>query len=217
MVHNILSANPFDWGWYGGVLYSLHPFSTNHKLRFSLKNSGALSDTRVFGMPFLENMTLRICFIIELFLSGMQITLGQPEKESTSINKSPPPVMYSWSICTWLYGSTCLGYGCKVVCVKFLNSLHFLHLFIYSLTSHEYPGHPTSNFILFCVATTPQYIYHHVHFLSPIFFVFLGELSDPHCKSLHVLSLTYVLFLCRISPPWSNFPICFFLFSMYPT
>ena len=54
-------------------------------------------------------------------------------------------------------------------------------------------------------------VYHHVHFLSPTFFVFLGELSDPHYKSLHVLLLTYVLFLCRDIPPWNNFPICFFL------
>ena len=76
------------------------------------------------------------------------------EKESTSINKSPTPVMYAWSICTRLYDSTSLDHECKVVCVKFLNSLHFLHLFIYSSTSRKYLGHHASNFILFCVATT---------------------------------------------------------------
>ena len=60
-VCTVLSAYPFSWG--------------------------ALSDTRVSGMPFLENMTHRICFIVELFLSGTRITSGQPEKESTRINK----------------------------------------------------------------------------------------------------------------------------------
>ena len=162
-------------------------------------------------MPFLENMTLRICFIIELFLSRTRITLDQHEKESTSINKSPTPVMYAWSICTRLHSSTYLNNECKVVCVKFLNSLHFLHLFIYSLPSHEYPAHHTSNFILFvcsCYFTVDIIMY---TFLSLIFFVFLGELSDPHYKLLHVLSLTYVLFLCRVFLPWNNFPIRFFL------
>ena len=56
--------------------------------------------------------------------------------------------------------------------------------------------------------------YHHVHVLSPISFVFLMELSDPYNKSLHVLSLIFVLFLCRVFPPWKNFSICFFLLSM---
>ena len=37
--------------------------------------------------------------------------------------------------------------------------------------------------------------YHHVRFLSPCFiFVFLGELSNPHYKSLHVLPFTYIFF-----------------------
>ena len=67
-------------------------------------------------MPFLENMTLRICFIVELFSSGTQITLGQPEKESTNINKSPTLVMYACYICTRLHGSTSLDHECKVVC-----------------------------------------------------------------------------------------------------
>ena len=30
-VCTILSANPFDWGWYGGVLYGLHPIFSNYK------------------------------------------------------------------------------------------------------------------------------------------------------------------------------------------
>ena len=38
---------------------------------------GPLFDTRVFGMLLLENMTLRICFIVELVLSGTRITSGQ--------------------------------------------------------------------------------------------------------------------------------------------
>ena len=37
-------------------------------------------------------------------------------------NRSTTPVMYVWSICTWLHSSTSLGHVCKVVCVKFLNS-----------------------------------------------------------------------------------------------
>ena len=117
MVCTILFANPFDWEWYGSVF---HLIFSNHKLKSSSQNSGALSDTRVFGIPFLENMTLIICFIVERFLSDTRITSDQPEKESTSINKNPTPVMYAWSICTRLYGSTSLGYECKEVCVKFL-------------------------------------------------------------------------------------------------
>ena len=90
------------------------PYFSNHKLRYSSQNSGALTDTRVFGMPFLENRTLRICFIVELFLSGTQITSGHPEKDSTSINKSPTQVIYVWSICTRLHGSTFLGHECSL-------------------------------------------------------------------------------------------------------
>ena len=75
-------------------------------------------------MPFLENMMLRICFIVEYFLSGARITSSQPEKESSCKNKIPTPVIYELSICTRLHSSTSLGHECKVVCVKF-NSLHF--------------------------------------------------------------------------------------------
>ena len=109
------------------TVYTLF-FFFNHKLSSSSQNSGVVPDIRVFGKPFLENMTLRICFIVELFLSATRITSGQLEKESTSINKSPIPVIYAWSICTRLHGSTSLGHKCKIVCVKFLNSLHFWHL-----------------------------------------------------------------------------------------
>ena len=56
---------------YMTVSYTVYTlFFSNHKLRSSSRNSGALSDTRVFGMLFLENMTLRIGFIIALFLFG---------------------------------------------------------------------------------------------------------------------------------------------------
>ena len=137
------------------------PYFSNHNLRSSSQNFGALSDTRVFGMPFLENMTLTVCFIIELFLFGKQITSGQSEKESTSINTSPIPVMYAWYIYTRLDGSSCLGHKCKVVCVKFLNSLYFLHPFIYSSTSWEYPGHHASNFILFVWPPPHMYAFYH--------------------------------------------------------
>ena len=73
--------------------------------------------------------------------------------------------MYAWSICTQLHGSTSLGYECKVICVKFLNSLNFLHLFIYSLTSSQYPGHHASNLMLF-VKLLLHSEYHHVSFLD---------------------------------------------------
>ena len=64
----------------------------NHKLRSSSQNSGASLDTRVWGMSFLEHMTLRICFMVELFLSSTRITSGQLEKESTSFNEP----IFSW-------------------------------------------------------------------------------------------------------------------------
>ena len=179
-VCTIPSAHPFDWGSYGGVLYGLHPFFSDHKLRSSSQNFGALSDTRVFGMPFLENMTLRICFIVELFLSGARITSGQPEKESTSINKSPTSVIYAWSICTRLHGSTSLGpWMFSIFCVKFLSSSHFLHLFIYSSSSREYPGCHASNFILFCVADTPQWISSCILFITNFLRVSKGIIRSP--------------------------------------
>ena len=200
----ILPAHPFDWGWYGGVLYGLHPTFSNHELRSPSQHSGALSDTRVFGIPFLENKTLRIFLIVKFFLSGTRIIWGQSwKKVSTSINKGPTSVMYAWSICTRLYGSISLGHECKEVCVKFLNSFHFLHLFIYCMATmllilaiFVWPLQPSG--------------YHHVQLLSRIFFMFLGELSDPHYKPPHVLSLTYVLFLCKILPPRNNLPMFFF-------
>ena len=68
------------------TVYTL--FFSNHKLKSSWQKFGALSDTRVFGMPFMENMTLRICSTVEIFLSDTWITSGQSEKESTSINRS---------------------------------------------------------------------------------------------------------------------------------
>ena len=109
--------------WWCFIWFTLYFF--NRKLRSSSQYSGALLDTRVFGMLFLENMTLRICFIIELFLSGIWITSGQTVKEFTRINKSSIPVMYAWSICRRHHGSTSLGHECKVVCVKFLKFLNF--------------------------------------------------------------------------------------------
>ena len=118
--------------------------------------------------------------------------------------------MYAWSICTRLHGTTSLDHECKVFVENFLNSIHFLHLFRYSLTSCEYPGHHASNVILFCVAATPVNIIVYT-FYYQFSLVFLGKLSGHHYKSLHVLSLTYVLFLCWVFLPWSNFSIRFFL------
>ena len=104
-------------------------FFPTMKLKSLLRDSSVLSDTRIFSMPFLENMTLRISFIVGLFLFGKWITAGQPAKEFTGINRNPTPVMYAWSICTRLHGSSSLGHEYKVVCVRFLNSLHFFTSF----------------------------------------------------------------------------------------
>ena len=129
-------------------------------------------------MPFLENMTLRIFFIIEFFSSGARITSGQPEKESTSSYKSLTPVMYILSICTQLRGSSSLGHECKVVYVKFLNSLHFFASFYIFSTSHEYPGHHLiSSF--FCVAATPQWISSCTLFITNFLCVSWGMIRPP--------------------------------------
>ena len=159
----ILSANPI------GLL----TIFSNHKLRSPSTNSCALSDTKVFGEPFLENMTLRICFIEVFFLSGTRITSNLPEK--SLINMSPTPVMYAWSMCTLFHGSTSLGNECKIVCVKYLYSLHFLLLFIYSSTSSEYHGYHACNVIFFfCEAATPQCISSCTLFITN-FLVFRGN------------------------------------------
>ena len=96
----------------------------------------------------------------------------------------------------------------------FIFLKHFVHLFMFSSTSRIYPSLYASNFIVFFLWALFHSVYHHVHFLSSILFVFLGELSEPHYKSLHVLSLTYVLLLCNVFPPWTNLPQYFILFSM---
>ena len=135
-------------------------------------------------------------------------------RPACSINKTPTPVMYAWSICTRLHGSTSLGHECKVVCVKFLYSLHFFFCIFFYILWHLMNIPVIMLLILyFFVWLLLHSVYHHVHFLSPIFFVFLGKLSDPHHKSLHVLSLTYVIFLCWVFLSWNNFPISFFSYS----
>ena len=48
--------------------YTVYTLFSNHKLRSSSQNSGALFDTSVFDMPFLKNMTLRTFFIVERFV-----------------------------------------------------------------------------------------------------------------------------------------------------
>ena len=180
------------------------PYISNNKLRSSSQNSVAFSRSWVFGMQCLENKTLRICFDVEL-LSGTWITSGS-EKESASINKSPTPVMYTWSICTQLHGCSSLGHECKIVCVKFLNSLYLFFLYVFRLLVNI-PGTMLLIFLCSCYSTV-DVMCNFYHELT----VFLGELSDPHYKSLHVLSLTCILFLCRVFAPWNNFPIQFYLF-----
>ena len=119
-------------------------------------------------------MTLRIFFYRRTWLAhGL---LQTSVKKSTSINMSPTPIMYAWSICARLHGSASLDHEFKVVSVK--SFLHFLHLFIFSLTSREYPGHYTSNFILFCEAAIPQWISTCTHFITN-FLCFWGNYQIP--------------------------------------
>ena len=66
-VWTILSAMPFDWGWYGGVLYGLHPIFLKHDTKLSSQNSDALSMTIVLGTPFFANIVLNICLTIFSF------------------------------------------------------------------------------------------------------------------------------------------------------
>ena len=69
----------FDWEWYGGVLYGIHPIFLNHDTKLSSQNSV----TMVLGSPFLANIVLNICLSVVAFLSLTFITSGQPEKEPT--------------------------------------------------------------------------------------------------------------------------------------
>ena len=133
-------------------------------------------------MPFLENKILRISFIVKNFLSGKWITTCQPEQESTSINKRRTPVTYVWSICTQPHSCTSLGQQCKVGCVKFLNSLHFFASFYIFFDIMRISQLPCFYFYPFFVWPLLHSVYHHVHFLSPIFFLFFwwgAELPDP--------------------------------------
>ena len=47
-VSTILSRILLDCGWYGGILYRMHPVRFSHKHRFSSQNSGTLSVIIVF-------------------------------------------------------------------------------------------------------------------------------------------------------------------------
>ena len=166
-------------------------------------------------MPFLENMTLRICFIVDLFLSSTRVTSGQPEKESTSINESSNPVMSAWSIWTRLHGSTSLSHQCKVVCVKFINSLHFLHFFFLYILRNLMNIPATMLLVLsflcghYSTVDIIMYTFYHQFSLC-----FWGNYQIPNTKWHHVLSLTYVLFLYWVFLPWNNFPKRFFLFYL---
>ena len=151
-VCTILSANPFDWRWYDSVLYGLYPIFSNHKLKSSSQNSGAWPDTRVFGMPFMKNLTLGISFIVELFLSSTWITSG----------------------------STSLGHECKVVYVKFLNSLHFLHFLKIFFVIPWISRPPCFEFFLWvCVTATPQCISSCTLFITKILCISGGIIRSP--------------------------------------
>ena len=127
-VWTILFAIPFDLGWYGGVLYGIHPIFLNHDTKLSSQNSGALSVTIVIGTPFLANIVFSICLTVVAFLSLTFITSSQAEKESTKIKNKPISQICVWSIRTHVHGALSLGHVCILVCLNVLISVHLGHL-----------------------------------------------------------------------------------------
>ena len=103
-----------------------------------------------------------------------------------------------------------LSHECKVVCVKFPNSLHFFYLFIYSVISCEYSGHHDSNFILFCVAATPQCLSSCMLFITDFLCVLGGIIRSPS-----QITPCSIVNLCLISlqglSALEQFPHMFFL------
>ena len=152
----------------------------------------------------------------ENFLSSIRITLGQPEKVSTCIKKSPTPLMYSWSICTRLHDSTSFGHEFKVVCVKkFLIFYIFLASFyIYSSISREYPSHHAS-VILFVFALLHS-VYNHVHFIID-FVCVSGWITRALLEITPCSIVNLCLIFCRVFPPWKNFPTLFSYYRYYST
>ena len=156
-VWTVFSAMPFDWRWYGGILYGIHPILLNHNTKLSLQNSGALSVTMVFGTPFLANIVLNICLSVAAFLSLTFIISGQPEKESTKIKNKPMFRICAWSIRTLVHDAPSLGHVCILVCLNVLISVHLGHLMCSSIFL-QYPSHQACNLNFLCVAATLPWI-----------------------------------------------------------
>ena len=118
VVRTILSAMSFYWGWYGNVLYSIHPIFLNHDIKLSSQNSSVFSVTMVLGTLFLANTVLIICLTIVAFPSLSIITSGQPEEESTKIKNKRMSRICAWSIWTLVHGAPSLGHVCILVCLN---------------------------------------------------------------------------------------------------
>ena len=157
-VWTILSTMLFDWGWYGGVLYGIHPIFLNHNTKLSSQNSSALSVTMVLGSPFLANIVLNICFTVVAFLSLIFITSSQHEKESTKVKNKTMSLICAWSIWPLVYGTPSLGHIYILVCLNVLISVHLGHLLMCSSTSLKYPGDQACNLNLLCIAVTLPWI-----------------------------------------------------------
>ena len=154
-VWTILSAMPFDWGWYGGVLYGIHSIFLSHDTKLSSQNSGVLSVTMVFGTPFLINIVLNICLTVVAFLSLTFISSSQPEKESTKIKNKPMSQICARSIWTLVHCASSLGHICILVCLNVFISVHLGHLLMCSSTSLQYASHQACKLNLLCVVVTP--------------------------------------------------------------
>lgn len=76
-----------------GCIQCTLSMSTN----FPQKNFGTLSETKVLGIPFFENIVLNICFTVLAFLIATLITSGHPENESTRIKNNPMTLIWPWS------------------------------------------------------------------------------------------------------------------------
>ena len=122
-VWTILFAMPFDWGWYGGVLYGIHPILPDHDTKLSSQNSSALSVTMVLAIPFLANIVLNICLTVVAFPSLTLITSCQPERESTKIKNKPMSWICAWSIWIIVHGAPSLGHVCILVYLNVLISI----------------------------------------------------------------------------------------------
>ena len=192
-VWTILSAMPFDWGWYGDVLYGIHPIFLNHNTKLSSQNSSVLSVTMVLDTPFLANIVLNIGLTVVAFQSLTFITSSQPENKSTKINDSE---MCALSIWTLVHGALPFGYVCILVCLNVLITVYLGHLLMYSSISLQYPSHQACNLNLLCVAATAPWISSCTLLITTFLKIWGGTVASALNIKLS-LSLIYVLLLER--------------------